>query len=140
MNKPYDEHKMLDELIEIHQTVRRLDGLAEGIRDSVAKGSLWRLIALASALGLAFFPVIPTAALNLTGLNSIIASGSLISIYQLIHEELGKMRALQKEDFYLFWKINHPGNLITFRALLRCYEDEILSKLKDVGLAPKDQN
>jgi hypothetical protein len=131
MKAVLDERQMLGELQLIDQTVRRLDSLASEIQDAVVKGSIWRLVALGMCIG-AFLlgPAIPPAALALTGLNKLAESASLYALFESIREEWKKSQDVKTDDFYLFWKINHPGNIIAFREILEHYGAAIMDKLK----------
>ncbi len=119
INNGFDEKKLLDELSEIDQCVRKLENMAQGIQDSIIYGSLWCLVVIAgsAAAGLLLTPAFATPALTVIGAPAV----DLFTVIQFILATRKQMKQLPDDDFYLFWKVHHPANLISVRELLmRC--------------------
>lgn len=128
----FDERKFLSELYEIHERVQTLDELVHDIQDAVTKGAAIRLLLIAmSTVG--SLVIAPSVAMPII---SALGGPTIYGIAEYLFEQRKQYKNIKRDNFYVFWKIEHPDNIISLRALFDRYIERTRSKSPSLVTCP----
>lgn len=118
MAEPFDEKILLKELQDIHSYIMELDQLLNDVNNAIIKGSIYRLmfLAMSACAGIIVGPALSGIVSKLVAVSG---TYQLKDIIQAIFDQKQKLIKSRNDDFFLTWKVNHPGELISLRGLLK---------------------
>lgn len=122
---PFEEQRLLDELVGINSYITKLEDMVHDVNDAIVKGSIHRLLflAMSACAGLLLVPTQPGVVTALAALGSY----QVKDIIKFILDKKEELKNPKNDDFYLTWKINHPGDLVSLRTLLEYILNELYS-------------
>jgi hypothetical protein len=120
----WDESNLLKELRIIDQHVHQLDNLSRDINDAVTKQSIYRLGVIAMSVAAAGIGG-PIDAPILIGAIGGVNAENFRTYIEYVIKKIDEKKSLKSDDFFVCWKVNHIGSLVS----IRMYLEECLRKL-----------